>query len=57
MQVGFIADRTDVEVTVSQWMAGKPERSFLTGTKVRGKETRDIRTYRCTQCGFLESYA
>ncbi len=39
------------------WVAGPPERSMWTGSKVRGKETHPFVAYRCTRCGFVELWA
>ena len=50
-------DVTHGGVMAARWVAGKPEPSFWTGTKVRDKEQRTLTTYRCPQCGYLESYA
>ena len=36
---------------------GPPEKSFWTGTKTRGKKQVQVLTYRCSSCGYLESYA
>ena len=41
----------------STWISGPPEPSFWTGLKMKGKHQREIRTFRCVRCGFLESYA
>lgn len=57
MQEGFTLDLTYGGTRVSQWVAGKPERSFWTGAKVSDKERHEIQSYRCTKCGYLESYA
>lgn len=55
---GFALDRGDHHIRhQSLWIAGKPERSFLVGLKIRGKAKHPIATWRCTRCGFLESYA
>ena len=56
MLEGFILDMTDAGTSVSQWVAGRPERSW-TGPKVGGKERHQIQSYRCRKCGYLESYA
>jgi hypothetical protein len=56
MQEGFIPDNTYGEVMQSAWVAGRAETGWF-GKKVDGKETYPIRTFRCTQCGYLESYA
>jgi hypothetical protein len=58
MQEGFILDaKHDARFRVSSWVAGKPEKSFWEGTKVDGKEQHHIQSFRCTCCGYLESYA
>ena len=42
----------------SKWVAGRPKRSIWMGD-VSTREARMLRiwTYRCVQCGYLESYA
>ena len=45
------------ELRVQQWVGGPPERSFWFGLKTKGKESFSVRTFRCTRCGYLESYA
>ena len=58
MREGFILDMAhDGQQLVLRWVAGKPEKSFWTGTKVAGKEQHFIQSFRCAKCGFLESYA
>ena len=57
MTEGFMMDATQGAALVARWVAGPPERSFWTNTKVRGKEQRKVVTYRCPKCGYLESYA
>jgi hypothetical protein len=57
MEAGFIPGETSKVVTVTRWVAGRPEPSFWKGTKITDKEQRAITTYRCPGCGFLESYA
>lgn len=42
---------------VSNWVEGRTEKAFGHGTKVVGKARHKIRSYRCTDYGFLESYA
>ena len=56
MEEGFILEHR----MAMRWIAGKPENSFfgdLLKTKVKGREHRHIESYRCVQCGYLESYA
>lgn len=43
--------------SVSKWIEGPPEKSMWTGLKISGRANHDIQTWRCTRCGFLESYA
>jgi len=57
MEEGFIADTTYGGVVTSKWVEGEPEKSFWTGIKTRDREQIQISTYRCTGCGYLESYA
>ncbi len=57
MEQGFVIDNGYRVPIVSEWTAGAgpPQWSFWTG-KIKSV-TRQITTYRCTKCGFLESYA
>ena len=57
MVQGFIVDRTKGAVHVSSWFAGAPKRSFWFGIKEPASEAIPIGTFRCSACGFLESYA
>lgn len=57
MEDGFIVDSTHGGSTQSQWAAGQPVKSFWTGLKLRGQRMLKVATYRCTSCGYLESYA
>jgi hypothetical protein len=57
MEQGFVLDNTYGARIVSQWVAGPPEKSFWFGTKLPDNSLIPIGTFRCTSCGFLESYA
>jgi hypothetical protein len=57
MEQGYVIDRNDPLVAVSQWTAGAPHYSFWRGTTRSPGGTLAIGTFRCSQCGFLESYA
>jgi hypothetical protein len=58
MEPGFIADVAYGQVLQGSWTAGTPvRRKFVGGVKWRSASARPIVTYRCTGCGFLESYA
>ena len=57
MEPGFVLDQTYGAMTQSAWIEGPPERSFWTGLKVKGRDRLPVTTFRCPECGFLESYA
>lgn len=54
---GFIPELSH-RSSVSFWVEGEPEHSFwAVGVKIPEDKIIDIVTYRCADCGFLESYA
>ncbi|MCX6902719.1 MAG: hypothetical protein NTW03_04435 [Verrucomicrobia bacterium] len=58
MEEGFTLDLGDSNTAqAAAWVSGPPEPSFWMGLKIKGKHRRQIRTFRCIRCGFLESYA
>jgi hypothetical protein len=57
MEPGYVIDEGYGTRTVTNWVAGEPERSMWTGLKLRGKHKIAVTTYRCRRCGYLESYA
>lgn len=57
MQQGFVLDNTYGARIVSQWGRGAPLKSFWTGTQAPEGEVIPIGTYRCSSCGYLESFA
>ncbi len=58
MQQGFITDFGHSGVLPSTWVPGSPQRSFWTGTKLPPREEWvPVAVFRCTGCGYLESYA
>ena len=57
MEEGFVVDRKKAASVPATWIAGPPENSFWTGVKMRGRRQRQIASYRCVQCGYLENYA
>lgn len=53
---GAVLDFTYGGRILPSWQPGKPEKSFWKGLKK--KKTRyPIATFRCEDCGYLESYA
>jgi len=57
MEQGFVLDNTHGARVVSHWVPGAPLKSFWTGTKLPDEKVIPVGTYRCSSCGFLESYA
>jgi hypothetical protein len=57
MDEGYLLDHTQHALGVSTWVSGRPEKSFWTGLRLKGRDTIPVLTYRCRRCGFLESYA
>jgi predicted nucleic-acid-binding Zn-ribbon protein len=57
MEQGFVLDNTYGARVVSQWAAGAPQKSFWSGTKLPDEKLIPIGTFRCSSCGYLESYA
>jgi hypothetical protein len=57
MEEGFVKDDADNTVTIGVWVQGRPERSFWTGLKLRGRRRIAIAAMRCDRCGYVELYA
>jgi hypothetical protein len=57
MEEGFVLELTEGSRRATEWIKGPPEKGFCFGVKIRRRERRQIRTFRCVKCGFLESYA
>ena len=57
MEAGFVLDRAQGAVAQSSWVDGTPTPSIWTGLKLKGHQLVPVTTYRCTKCGYLESYA
>ncbi len=56
MEKGFMLEVTHGGNVPPEWVAGKLERSFWTGVNTKGRTRHTVATYRCTACGYLESY-
>jgi hypothetical protein len=56
MNWGYIVDNALTKLVASQWASGSPQWSFWTGTK-QTSEPLPIAAFRCSSCGYLESYA
>ncbi len=57
MEGGYVADATYGGQLQQNWSPGEPRQSFWTGLKTDKGHIVPIFTYRCPQCGYLESYA
>jgi predicted RNA-binding Zn-ribbon protein involved in translation (DUF1610 family) len=56
-EIGVIPHKTQGSYFAAMWVAGPVKTSFWTGLVVRGRPRHWVDTYRCTKCGYLESYA
>ena len=57
MEEGFVVDRGEGNAkNIPEWVEGEPQRAWY-GLKTKGRDVRPVRTFRCTKCGYLESYA
>ncbi|MBI3927192.1 MAG: hypothetical protein HY319_16770 [Armatimonadetes bacterium] len=62
MEEGFLGDNSRSGVLQSRWYPGtaEPEKFLgmeLSNLTVDPRQALAVTTFRCTQCGFLESYA
>ena len=57
MEQGFIVDYSHGALFVSQWAPGAPKKSFWQWTKLPKEGAIPVGTFRCSSCGYLESYA
>jgi hypothetical protein len=59
MEEGFIPDGLGAlnAAKPCEWYEGELKKSFWFGVKTIGKIHREVRSYRCTGCGYKESYA
>ena len=57
MEEGFVLDRTYGSNAQASWIEGPATRSIWTGVKMKGREQLPVTTFRCSSCGYLESFA
>jgi hypothetical protein len=57
MEIGFVIDVTHGGYMQQTWCPGTPIRSFWVGLKLKKGDVVPVVTYRCPNCGYLESYA
>jgi len=54
---GFLLDFVHNSATIGHWAEGVPEYWILKILKMKGRRKLPIQSWRCTKCGYLESYA
>jgi len=58
MESGWVPDNTQAGLQHQSWTPGEPQPSLWTGLKVERKDrVIPVTTFRCPNCGYLESYA
>lgn len=57
MVEGFLIDHKDGGRSVTGWLEGAPVKSLFMGVKLQGRKPVPAQTFRCSRCGYLESYA
>lgn len=58
MVQGYLLELGDSNLrTVTQWVSGAPEAGAFMGMQVKGRDQFPTQSFRCSSCGFLESYA
>lgn len=57
LKEGFILDCSHNAVRVGHWAEGAPAFWILRILKMKGRRKIPMQTWRCTRCGYLESYA
>jgi hypothetical protein len=57
MVQGFLFESDGPKGMVSSWVEGAPEKSWFGSAKVPKEKCIPVGVFRCSRCGFLESYA
>jgi predicted nucleic-acid-binding Zn-ribbon protein len=57
MEEGFVLDRTHGAQLQELWVEGPPTKSFWSGVTTKNREQIPVTTFRCSKCGYLESFA
>jgi len=57
MEEGFVLDHTYGAYLQAMWVEGAPAKSFWTGLKIKGRIKLPVTSFRCSGCGYLESFA
>ena len=57
MTEGFLIDSSHNAVRVAHWAEDPPSYWFLKVLRMKGRRRLPVETWRCSRCGFLESWA
>lgn len=57
MEIGLIPETHHARSEPTRWLKAKAEGLGLFGLRIFGQEYLCVVTFRCPQCGYLESYA
>jgi hypothetical protein len=57
LEEGWLQDHGHGANYTTAWVAGAPEKSFVGGAKVRGRQRLRVFALRCPSCGLLHLYA
>jgi hypothetical protein len=58
MVEGTILQKLDgLMVPIDVWVQGEPERTLLGSTRLPADRTHSLRSYRCSDCGFVELFS
>jgi hypothetical protein len=57
MEPGYLLELGRSGVSTSNWVEGLPATSWFFGLKLTGRRQIPTQSYRCKNCGFLETYA
>jgi hypothetical protein len=57
MEQGFVLEVSQGGRSVISWASGQPKKSFFFGIKLFEVKQIPIGTFRCKDCGYLESFA
>jgi predicted nucleic-acid-binding Zn-ribbon protein len=57
MEQGFVLEISQGGRSVISWSSGQPKKSFFFGIKLFEVKQIPIGTFRCKDCGYLESFA
>lgn len=57
MEEGYVIDSLAYQSKSETWIEGKKPKSIWAGLTKNNKKQFEVETYRCINCGYLESYA